>query len=122
MGSRPAPRAPDPIQTVRRQQGFDREAMTDAARFSNVNQSNPWGSRTFSGTPGTEDYMMTESLNPADQQRLDANRGIQSSLQGMITGGGMGGMGGGRAGKPGQPQAMPPMPVEPGAACPCWCW
>ena len=110
MGSRPAPRAPDPFGTVRKQQRFDREAMTDAARFSNVNQSNPWGARTFSGTPGTDDYKLSTTLNPSDQSRLNSTRHIQNSLLGIITGQGGGGGGGmGRAGKPGQPQKMPPM-------------
>ena len=92
MGSEPPPVAPDPFLTVHKQQGYDRKAMTDAARFSNVNQSNPWGARTFSGTPGEDDYKVTESLNPADQSRLDSTRHIQNSILGIITGqGGQGG-------------------------------
>ena len=34
MGSKPPPVAPDPMDVVRQQQGFNREAMTDAARRS----------------------------------------------------------------------------------------
>ena len=104
MGARQPPTPPNPFQTVRQQQGFNREAMTDAARFSNVNQRNPWGARTFSGTPGTDDYKQTTTLNPADQSRLDSTRYIQNALLGSITG-----QGGGGAGKAGKPQEMPPM-------------
>ena len=87
--------------------------MGDAARFSNVNQSNPWGARTFSGTPGESDYRVDTTLNPADQKRLDFTRHIQNGLLSIITGG-QGGGGMGKAGKPGKPQAMPPMQMGQG--------
>ena len=116
MGARRPPTPPNPHGTVRRQQGYNREAMTDAARFSNVNQSNPWGARTFSGTPGTDDYKLTTTLNPADQGRLDSTRHIQNALLSIITGqgGGRAGKPGQPQGKPGQPQAMPPMQMGQG--------
>ena len=114
MGGPPRPKPPDPMQTAQAQQGLNREAIRDAASYSQIGQQTPWGSVNYSGELGSPDRQQTTTLNPQDQQRLDQQRGIQSGLLGLILGGGLpaaGAQGGGR-GKAGPAQQMPPMQVQ----------
>ena len=116
------PRPPDPMQTARQQQGFNRDAQRDAVTLGQPNQVTPWGTTSYSGEPGSADRTQTVTLNPADQARLEQERSIKSRLLGMILGGAQGMNGqpvGGMQqaqGKQGQAQPMPAMNERLGAA------
>ena len=88
------PKPPDPMETARQQQTFNREGQADAAQLGQIGQDTPWGSSSYSGEIGSPDRRQTVTLNPQDQARLDQERSIKSRLLGMILGGGQG-MGGG---------------------------
>ena len=47
------PKPPDPMQTARQQQTFNRESQADAAQLGQIGQDTPWGSRSFSGEIGS---------------------------------------------------------------------
>ena len=72
---------------ARTQQEFNRGSMADAQRFNQINQQTPWGSTTYSGSPGGADRTQTVGLDPADQQNLDSRRAITSQILGAILGG-----------------------------------
>ena len=113
MGGPPRPKPPDPMKTAQAQMGLNRDAIRDAANYSQIGQQTPWGSVNYSGELGSPERQQTTTLNPQDQQRLDQQRGIQSGLLGLILGGqGQGGGQGGGRGKAGQAQQMPPMQVQ----------
>ena len=106
---------------ARTQQEFNRGSMADAQRFNQINQQTPWGSTTYSGSPGSPGRTQTVGLDPADQQNLDSRRAVTSQILGAILGGQGGGMQQGKQGG-GQPmpqmqmpqQGMPPqMPQQP---------
>ena len=121
------PKPPDPMETARQQQGFNRESQADAAQLGQPNQVTPWGTTSYSGEIGSPDRTQTVTLNPEDQARLGQERSIKSRLLSMILGGGqgMGGQPGGgmqSQGKQGAGQPMPamnepqpPMPPPPPA-------
>jgi hypothetical protein len=49
--------------------------------LNNANQITPWGTKTTTQTgPKDTDYTVTTALNPADQARLDQQRGIEKGL------------------------------------------
>ena len=87
------PKPPDPMQTARQQQVFNRESQADAAQLGQPNQVTPWGSTSYSGEIGSPDRTQTVTLDPQDQSRLDQERSVKSRLLGIILGGGQG-MGG----------------------------
>ena len=101
MGSKPSPE-----EQARRQQGYNRDSMRDAAQFNQINQQNPWGSTTYSGEIGSPDRMQTTTLNAADQGRLDQTRSLKSGLLAALLGAGAPGGGQGKSGMPQQPPAM----------------
>ena len=106
------PKPPDPMQTARQQQTFNRESQADAAQLGQPNQVTPYGSINYSGEIGSPDRTQTVTLNPQDQARLEQERSIKSRLLGMILGGAQG-MGGGGQGMPSQGKqgGGQPMPV-----------
>ena len=109
MGGRKQPDIPDPMRVTRAQQGFNRDASRDALAFGQYGQSTPFGTKRYEGEIGSPDRQEITSLNPADQQNLDLQRGFQTKLLQALMGGGGGqpqAAGGGKGG-PGQP--MPPM-------------
>ena len=110
------PKPPDPMQTARQQQTFNRESQADAAQLGQIGQDTPWGSRSFSGEIGSPDRTETVTLNPQDQARLDQERSIKSRLLGMILGGAQGMSGDGQGmpsqGKQGGGQPMPAMSMN----------
>ena len=110
------PKPPDPMQTARQQQVFNREAQADAAQLGQPNQVTPWGTTTYSGEIGSPDRTQTVTLNPEDQARLGQERSIKSRLLSMILGGaqGMGGQQPGMQsqGKQGPGQPMPAMSLN----------
>ena len=109
------PKPPDPMETARQQQGFNREAQADAAQLGQPNQVTPYGSINYSGEIGSPDRTQTVTLNPEDQARLGQERSVKSRLLSIILGGaqGMGGQPGGGMqqgqGKQGAGQPMPAM-------------
>ena len=64
------PKPPDPMQTARQQQGFNREAQADAAQLGQIGQDTPFGSTSYTGEIGSPDRRQTVTLNPEDQARL----------------------------------------------------
>ena len=101
------PKPPDPMQTVRQQQTFNRESQADASQLGQIGQDTPWGSTSYTGEIGSPDRRQTVTLNPQDQARLDQERSIKSRLLGIILGGSQGMQGG--QGKQGGGQPMPAM-------------
>ena len=110
------PKPPDPMQTARQQQTFNRESQADAAQLGQPNQVTPWGTIGYSGEIGSPDRTQTVTLNPQDQARLDQERSIKSRLMSIILGGGQGMQGG--QGKQGGAQPMPAMGMGQGGAPP----
>ena len=112
------PKPPDPMQTARQQQTFNREGQRDASQLGQIGQDTPYGSINYTGEIGSPDRRQTVTLNPQDQARLDQERSIKSRLLSMILGGaqGMGGQPGGgmqqAQGKQGQAQPMPAMALN----------
>ena len=66
---------------------WNKKAMQDAIAASNMNQSNPFGSLTYHGTPGQPGYRREVKMNPFDQHRLDSHRKIGSGLLNAVLGG-----------------------------------
>lgn len=75
-----APKAPDPMQTAQAQNSVNAEAIANSARFNRTNQVGPFGSQTYSGTPGTADDTLTTSLSPELQRLLTGQTDISQGL------------------------------------------
>lgn len=75
-----APTPPNPIVTAQAQQAINTQAIADSARFNRINQTSPFGSQTYSGTPGEEDYTLTTALSPELQNMLTSQIGISQGL------------------------------------------
>lgn len=75
------PRAPDPAQTAAAQTASNRDTAIANAQLNNVNQNTPWGSVSYSSTPGANgipQYTQTTSLS-GNQQRIN-DIGEQNSI------------------------------------------
>ena len=103
------PEVPDPMQTARAQQGFNRESLVDAIGASQIGQTTPWGNISYTGQVGSPNRQMHQTLNPQDQQRLDQHRQIKGGMLGTLLGQG----GAQAAGKAGRPQNMPSIRTPP---------
>lgn len=75
-----APQAPDPVATAQAQVGVNQAAMQGAAALNRTNQVTPFGSLTYSGTPGQADDTLTTSLSPQLQALLTGQTGISQGL------------------------------------------
>ena len=118
MGGPPRPKPPDPMKTAQAQMGLNRDAIRDAANYSQIGQQTPWGSVSYSGELGSPERQQTTTLNPQDQQRLDQPAwnpvrivGVNPWWSGLPAAGAAGAQGAGR-GKAGPSQQMPPMQVQ----------
>ena len=67
-GSR-APTPPDAYKTAQQH-----------SKFNQINQSSPFGSVTYTGTPGEADRKQTTTLDPKFQKLLDQNVFLQGNL------------------------------------------
>lgn len=69
------------------QYDLNKQAMADELQANRVNQSTPWGSINWSQDPSGQ-WSQTTTLNPAEQQRLDQQRGLLTGLgdvsQGLV--------------------------------------
>lgn len=81
FGKPEAPPAPDYAAAAQAQGAANKETAIASWQLNNANQITPWGTRTLAKTgPGETDYTVTTALNPADQARLDQQRGVQKGI------------------------------------------
>ena len=80
-----APQAPDPVATANAQNAINAQAIDTSAKYNQVNQVSPFGTQTYSGTPGTPDNTLTTALTPALQQLLTGQTGIAQGLTNAAT-------------------------------------
>lgn len=94
MGKK-APKAPDPYQTTEAQGKLNKETAITNANLSHVNQTNPYGSQTWTQTgtnpDGTPIYTQSQTLSDPIQKQFEAqnantmaNLGAQGNLYGQI--------------------------------------
>lgn len=94
MGKK-APKAPDPYQTADAQGKLNKETAITNANLSHVNQTNPYGSQTWTQTgtnaDGTPIYTQSQTLSEPIQKQFDAqnantlaNLGAQGNLYSQI--------------------------------------
>lgn len=85
MGSSPdPPPAPDTVGAAREQGEQNRATAASQYQLGATNQYTPYGSQEYQQVgywpDGTPRYSQTQTLNPADQQILDQQRGATSGL------------------------------------------
>ena len=83
------PKAPDPYAVAGAQGAANVEAARATAMLNQANQVTPWGSLTYSQTPGqvgTDRYTATTTLDPRLQQLLDQQFATSLSLEGATQG------------------------------------
>ena len=71
-----APQMPDPMQTAQAQGGLNKQTAIDQQRLNMVDQTNPFGSTSYSetmGPDGTPKFTQTQSYSPQVQGLFDAN-------------------------------------------------
>lgn len=86
MGKKSSPKAPDPSSVAAAQGAANKEAVTESAKVNQINQVTPQGSITYSGEIGSPDRTVTTSLSPAEQQQLDQQNQVASTLGGRAIG------------------------------------
>lgn len=108
MGKKSTPPPPDYTSLAKEQGALNKETGLDQWRLQNTSVTTPYGNRQLIADPSQPSgYRIEESLNPADQQRLDASRKLQ---QGMLDlGPGALDYLGGMIGKPVDTGNLPPM-------------
>jgi hypothetical protein len=80
------PKAPDYVGVAREQGDQNLQAIRTGAALNRVNQTNPYGSTTYSVDPTNPDsYTQTTTLSPEQQQLLDQSQGLQYT-QGQAAG------------------------------------
>ena len=76
-----------PINDIRTLMGLEQEAMDRAAQrtadFNFFDVRTPFGSQTFTGTPGTAGFQQNVNLAPEDQALLDQRRNVLGLLGGF---------------------------------------
>ncbi len=82
-GSNPAP--PNPAATAAAQSAANKEAVKESAKVNQINEVNPWGSLSYTGTIGEPDRTRTVSLNDAGQEIFDKQQGITNTLADFAT-------------------------------------
>lgn len=78
MCSPSAPPAPDPYAVSAAQTTSNADTARLNANLNRVNTTTPWGSQTFTNTPGTDQWSQNITLSPDQQKLLDTNN--QTSL------------------------------------------
>lgn len=109
MGSKAkAPATPDYSALATQQGSLNKETALQQWLLNNSPISTPYGTRETVADPNSASgYRVTETLNPADQARLDQQRQIEAGLMGLAPGAldYLGGV----IGKPLNPGNLPPM-------------
>jgi hypothetical protein len=78
-----APPAPDYTAAATAQGAANSKTALEDWLRQNSNQTTPWGSQTLTADPNSPGgYTRTQTLNPADQARLDQQRALESQLLG----------------------------------------
>lgn len=75
---------PDPTATANSQNAINNNAMINATRLSNINQTGPLGSVNYSGEPGSSDYTQNTTLTPQLQSILSSIMGSGEKVAGQI--------------------------------------
>ena len=57
-------------------------------RYNRPNQYTPYGSLEWQKQPGSDNYNLVTTLNPADQRELDGRRAAIARMAGKPSGGG----------------------------------
>lgn len=82
------PDAIDPQALIAAQQGANRQAAEDFARFSQIGQSTPFGDVFFTGEIGSPERTQNITLSPTGQRQFDLQSAIAEGLlgqgQGMV--------------------------------------
>jgi hypothetical protein len=80
------PKAPDYVGVAREQGNQNLQAIRTGAALNRVNQTNPYGSTTYTVDPTNPDsYTQTTTLSPEQQRLLDQSQGLQYT-QGQAAG------------------------------------
>jgi hypothetical protein len=80
------PKAPDYVGVAREQGNQNLNAIRAGAALNRVNQTNPYGSTTYTVDPTNPDsYTQTTTLSPEQQRLLDQSQGLQYN-QGQAAG------------------------------------
>jgi hypothetical protein len=75
-----APTPPDPTQTSNTQQQYNVTAAQDQQKINSFNQSNPYGSMSYSADPNSPSgYSLNTSLSAPQQHLLDIQTGTQGT-------------------------------------------
>ncbi len=74
------PPAPDPIATANAQNAVNADAIKTSAQYNQINQTNPFGSLTYTGDLGSPDRTQNTTLSPALQSLLTGQEGIAQNL------------------------------------------
>lgn len=86
-GSPDPPAAPDPAETAAAQSAANRETAIAQARLNQINETTPFGTSTFRPTgkvfDGIPQFERVTTLDPTDQERLDAERRVGAELLGI---------------------------------------
>lgn len=81
------PSAPDPAATAAAQGAANKEAAIATARLNQINEVTPYGSTAYTPTgqtvDGIQQFQRTTTLDPAEQNLLNQQRGINSQLLGI---------------------------------------
>ena len=75
-----APAAPDPYATAQAQGQANKEAVIESAKVNQINQVTPYGSMTYSGTIGSPDRTLTQTLSESGQRQLGQQNQIAEGL------------------------------------------
>jgi len=79
-----APSPPDPVATANAQQTLNQNTAKYQSEVNNVNQTNPYGSLTYSQTgtnpDGSPIFNATTTLNPAEQALFNTAVGTQTTI------------------------------------------
>jgi len=85
-----APPAPDPVKTAAAQASANKETAVAQAFLNNVNETNPFGSRTFEGfldpASGEQRFSATTALNPQGQAAFDAEQAVTQGTNQLAAG------------------------------------
>ncbi len=83
LSSPDPPAAPDPYATAAAQGQMNKEAIETQAKYNRINENTPYGSLTYTGTPGGTDYTRNTTYNPRQQQLFNQQEDITNSIYGL---------------------------------------
>ena len=85
-----APEPIDPVKTAAAQSSINKETAVSQAFLNNVNETNPFGSRTFDAfkdpTSGEQRFSATTALNPQGQAAFDAEQAVTRGTNELAAG------------------------------------